>query len=118
MDKSPRLLLSMVDCCNNFIDTSFDEYVEESFLPQVAKVMKKNYRKLFLETQGAIVVSSSLPGQFSWAWVRRGSCFTLAFFESLKREVRHPKGACWPVILEKAGEKVKNLQTPQYLIIQ
>jgi hypothetical protein len=116
--KNPRLLLSMADCCNNYIELLSDSLTKEECAPQLVGVVKQNYRRLFLETDGAIVVSSSLPGEFSWAWPYRGSCFTLAFFDALKREVRHPEGTEWAIVLEKAGESVKDLQTPQYLIMQ
>ena len=88
----------------------------ESPVPQRRTIIKANYRKLFLETSGVIVASSSHPGEFSWAWIDRGSCFTLAFLNCLEKEVRQADGTEWAIIFEGATRKVEDLQMPQYIL--
>jgi len=114
--KNPRLLIAFAECCNNYIEAQNYELVQESVMSNRRMIMQSNYRKLFLETEGVIVVSSSHPGEFSWAWVERGSCFTLAFFECLEKEVKNRNGTEWAIIFESASLKVNNLQSPQYIL--
>lgn len=115
MKKPSSLFLGLAECCNNYIE-AHEEMIPQNRIPLSKSVIKANYQKLFIETRGKILASSSLPGEFSWAWVRRGSCFTLAFLDALDRETRQPGGTDWAIIFETAGRKVQDLQTPQYLI--
>jgi len=114
--KNPRLLIAFAECCNNYIESQNFDLIQEAVGKNRRLVMQANYRKLFCETEGAIVVSSSHPGEFSWAWVDRGSCFTLAFFECLEKEVRNREGTDWDIIFESASVKVHDLQSPQYIL--
>ncbi|NGX58072.1 MAG: hypothetical protein K940chlam3_00973 [Chlamydiae bacterium] len=117
MKKQSRLLFAMAECCNNFIESQEDVVVEE-YVPLHVDIIRSNYEKLFLETTGTIIASSSLPGEFSWAWVHRGSCFTLAFLDAIDQEVRQVGGTEWAIIFEVAGKKVGDLQSPQYVIME
>jgi len=114
--KEPRLLIALAECCNHFIESQDWQLMTESPVPQRRTIIKANYRKLFLETSGVIVASSSHPGEFSWAWIDRGSCFTLAFLNCLEKEVRQADGTEWAIIFEGATRKVEDLQMPQYIL--
>ncbi|MCB1149539.1 MAG: caspase family protein, partial [Chlamydiia bacterium] len=76
----PRVLFAMADCCNNVIDSGTS--------PVPKSMKKKNYRALFQDKPIWIACSSSEPGEYSWAWVGKGSCFTLEFMKALDHEVR------------------------------
>jgi len=115
-EKQPRLLIALAECCNNYIDSQSLDLVTEQTGQKRRHIMKANYCKLFLESEGVIVASSSHPGEFSWAWVDRGSCFTLAFLDCIEKEVRQRDGTEWAIIFEQASTKVRDLQSPQYIL--
>jgi len=114
--KNPRLLIALAECCNNFIERQEFGLETETQRPSRRHILMANYCKLFLETQGVIVASSSHPGEYSWAWVDRGSCFTLAFLDCIEKEVRQLDGTEWAIIFELASTKVQDLQSPQYFL--
>ncbi len=111
-NKAPRFMIAFGECCNHFIDRPDQGPVRQSWAGN-NQTLKRNYQTLFLQSRGMITLSSSTPGEYSWAWVGRGSCFTLAFLESLGKEVRSKKKAEWAAVFQKAALKVADLQTPQ-----
>lgn len=74
--KAPRLLVSLADCCNNILP------YEEPIAMNTALVGEV-YKKLFLQTEGHIIATSSLPGQFSFA-TNNGGYFTNGFLETIR----------------------------------
>lgn len=121
--KNPRLLIAIADCCNNVM--------EENYAPSVLKngnlalrtnrkdYTKHNYQTLFLKQAGTIIVSSSEPGEYSWA-TKSGGLYTLALFESLNKEVMTTPVADWRIILDNASLKIIRRdigQTPQYELL-
>jgi hypothetical protein len=122
--KNPRLLLSIADSCNNTLPDGLIPTIQQKALPvrmpNSAKV-KANYKKLFLESAGTIIISGSIPGQYSWAYTYLGGIYTLNFVEALKESVYGKKPADWQTLLDKAAFKVSEAvielnetQTPQY----
>lgn len=118
-DKSPRLLLAIADCCNNVLPEAYAPELMKGKKTFFAGVKKPdvfgNYRRLFLESSGVIIISSSEPKEFSWG-TRFGGLYTLAFFDSLKSEL-NSFDPNWRVLLDRASMKVikRNVgQTPQF----
>lgn len=74
--KAPRLLVSLADCCNNILP------YEEPIAMNTALVGEV-YKKLFLQSEGYVIATSSLPGQFSFA-TNNGGYFTNSFLESVR----------------------------------
>lgn len=111
--KHPRLLIAVADCCNNIMA---EEVAPPVYRQGSAKTRKEKianfYKKLFLETEGKILVASSEIGEFSWG-IPKGALFTLALLESLK--VESEKGSAdWKKILERSSWKVMKYQHPYY----
>lgn len=114
-NKHPKLLLALADCCNNIL--------EERYAPPVYKLSgsKKNeekianaYKKLFLETEGEILITSSEIGEFSWC-IPKGALFTTAFIDEIRLETGW-SDASWERIILRASYRVKKYQKPFYLI--
>lgn len=113
--KSARLLISIADCCNNLLS--------EHHAPPVCpiksknkheKKMSKGYKKLFLETEGLILITSSEVEEFSWC-ISEGALYTLAFLENLKIEVKS-RSPSWNALLKRSSIKVREFQHPYYLL--
>lgn len=110
-DKLPRLMFSLADCCNNFIPEGRIPMQSRFFLFQDDR-SKEVYRKLFLDSQGMIMISTSEKGELSWC-IPKGALYTLAFLETLKEETSawFPSTS-WESILDKAAFKVRFDQKP------
>lgn len=113
--KNPRLLLSMCDCCNNSIpdNAAPDVYEKEWMSESMDSQIRENYKKLFMDTSGLIMVRSSDVGEYSWCNAK-GALYTLAFLESLKSYIRNSKNVTWEAILSDASLRVLKHQTPIY----
>ncbi len=112
--KQPRLLLAIADCCNNIVEEQYaPPLVKGDVMPKSNKWVEKNYRKLFLETKGSILIASSGVDELSWC-IARGALYTLGLIDSIKRGTESSKGAEWSLILDRAARSVKRFQTPYY----
>ena len=49
---------------------------------------EQNYRKLFLETKGSIVISSSIPGEYAWGTAVGGGIYTQEFIKIFNEQVK------------------------------
>ncbi|GAB5551355.1 MAG: hypothetical protein Sapg2KO_09460 [Saprospiraceae bacterium] len=74
--KAPRLLVSLADCCNNILPYEEPVAMNTALVGEV-------YKKLFLQTEGHIIATSSLPGQFSFA-TNNGGYFTNGFLATIR----------------------------------
>lgn len=130
MNKRPRLILSLADCCNNFIETS-------GLIRGNYRDKQENYRQLFLYSSGTYIASGASPGEYSFGmnenwWsanLLAGGFFTNALLEIIRQETRKENpGLSWENVFELAVLKTheyqtrdKNdpsiYQTPQYLYI-
>lgn len=83
--KSPRFRLIVTDCCNNIADwVSAKGYITEMNGASIYKEEDAaNYKKLFLNQTGSIMVTSSKKGQVSWCTAQAGGAFTLSFWDNL-----------------------------------
>lgn len=117
-EKNPRFILAIADVCNSEIpDLLSPPLVFKMFrYSNDEEVMKANYRTLFLETEGTLIVSSSEVGEFSWG-TSSGGLFTLAFLQSLDSAIRSSEYPNWEAILTRAYELVSEDQHPQWELI-
>lgn len=114
--KRQGLLVAIADCCNNYMDDSTaPPLVKGEAAKQSVEILKKNYKKLFLETKGSVLVASSSVSEYSWCYPR-GAVFTLAFIQSMHEEVLKKSDPDWKTILDKASYRIKRHQTPFYFI--
>jgi len=113
LSKNARLLVSLADCCNNVLP------VEEP-IAMSNRGFSEVYKRLFLQTEGYLIASSSLPGQFSYA-TNNGGYFTNSFLQSI-RELEDPRQDInqvnWDLVMRKTKSLTilnsKSKQKPQY----
>ncbi len=113
-EKNPRFLLAITESCNSYLSyETAPPMVKE--LPKLANIAK-NFRKLFIETRGVIMMSSSIPGEYSWIYPN-GGAFTLEFTRNLNNALFYGAEVGWGKILNKTRRNIK-IQTLQYIIEQ
>lgn len=113
--KAPRLLISLADCCNNILP------YEEPIAMNTALV-GAIYKKLFLESEGHIIATSSLPGQYSFA-TNNGGYFTNSFLEVIRNLASLDSDlseVSWDKVLSQTTAKTiissESKQKPQYQV--
>ena len=98
--KNARLKLIVTDCCNK------DPY-SRSFSRSYGKgatyskdINYANYKKLFLETKGEIVITGSKPGQYSSCDDEVGGYLTYVLFSMIEEATKNAGTSNWNTILE------------------
>ncbi|BBM86345.1 hypothetical protein UABAM_04731 [Candidatus Uabimicrobium amorphum] len=108
-------IIVIADCCNNY---SFQDPKEDEIFFSLSKEnVRKNYHKLFYETEGTIIATGCEPGQFSYGPVT-GGAFTNAFLASLKKRA-YADDTSWREVMEMAISRVLKKykkQHPQYVL--
>lgn len=116
--KGPRLLVSMSDACNSIINGLSSKGASSGF-SYITKNSSNLYRKLFLETSGNIIITSSEKGENSAA-LPSGGLASIAFLCILEDCEKQGLNETWQSILDKtkalALEVGKGKQTPYYEI--
>lgn len=107
--KHPRLLFITSDSCNSVLPDILSPPLAKQMQAKVQRLesfLNANYKKLFLETKGTIIVASSRPGLASYSEGTIGGFYTFtflnlfdAFLESLPTE-----DVNWPLILAWTAE--------------
>ncbi|TGN20968.1 caspase family protein [Leptospira idonii] len=112
--KKPRLLIVLADVCNSYTD---DDGSVPNVIPRSLNDKEaENYTTLFVNSKGAIVASSSKPGQASIAESKGGS-YTLAVLNALKNAVKSSSPPRWADIMKTSGKPIgsgSSRQDPQY----
>ncbi len=118
-EKKPRLLLLLADVCNSFVpDAWAPPLVYKAFggAAPDQEVIKANYRSLFLETSGTVMITSSEVGEYSYA-TPEGGLFTLEFLKSLNKAVKSTEYPDWELILGESSINVAPDQHPIWNVI-
>lgn len=121
--KSPRLLVTVADTCNGLTGREAVFVTrQETITQETDALLRKNYKRLFVEVSGEIKIASSTVGESAWGG-SKGGVFTLAFLKNLDEAVLSKKAVSWDTILEKASvitiekaHKSKAKQHPYYEI--
>ncbi|RMG82165.1 MAG: caspase family protein [Bacteroidetes bacterium] len=114
LDEMPAGLKFIVtDCCSQRIpmgiamqpNTNALENADGEFNARGVLIRQKNYQRL-LDYEGMLVVESSQPGQFSYAF-DKGGIFTEFFLKTIHDQVEIGE-ASWKNILDETRRKVEN----------
>jgi hypothetical protein len=103
---TPKLLITIVDACNDtsILSPSYVTHFEKQYVhpfPTVfSATQQANYKALFFDVQGEILVTSSLPGQISWGTTSGGN-FTNSFLHAIEANANNT-GAVWTKVLTDA----------------
>lgn len=122
--KNPRFFLSIADSCNETLPFNIPTYHKGGRIVRQENRSQENYKRLFLDTSGSIIISSAQPGEFSWAYVGIGGIWTLEFLNILDRAIYSSSHLDWNAILQTTNQNVIQtrirqkgaMQNAQYLI--
>jgi hypothetical protein len=81
--KNPRFFIAMVDACNSFFEVPTKRGVRGTTPTPLAE----NYRQLFLNYRGHVVVSSASPDQEAGGDPKNGGYFTKKFLDTLRENL-------------------------------
>ena len=125
-----RFKLILTDCCNMppSIPPLSAPPIEQPVYVTTSPETEANYRKLFVETQGLVAVTSSSAGEYSSTTINRdhkpgGSVFSIAFYNSLAEIVAMAtkENTTWHNLLKHVNDKMKYMvqpaQTAAYVIM-
>lgn len=107
--KSARLVLVIADCCNNSLPNHAAPPLAKKIgvYDHKSASIGNNYRRLFLDTEGLIVMASSRAGQASWTMQHTGSFYTKAYISTIEAFMQKPVkcGVDWDIVLKEATYK-------------
>lgn len=118
LQKSPRFLLSIADSCNNTLGFNFPTLEQKALIPYTEEFILQNYHNLFIKAHGHVIVSSSLPGEFSWAYPSIGGLWTLQFLQTFKTTLLANSAPTWEEIMQEVAAKVVATRIAQKGAIQ
>lgn len=110
--KGAHFTLVITDCCNNPVSGISAKTLmsKDGGAMTDNEAIARNYRKLFVESQGMVIVTSSKKGQTSLGGKRNGGLFTDQFFgNSLYAAAIGQIPATWNDVLQNVYGLVKNL---------
>lgn len=121
--KNPQLVIIIGDCCNNVLSDDGAPPIQQLDRRHTtaAKSIQANYRKLFLETTGVLLMSAAIKGEVAYS-SRSGAIFTNALSRSLAKTVGgSSENATWQMVLDRAAaysnSDLNHPQHPQYQLI-
>ena len=110
--KGARFMLVMTDCCNNPVSGVSPKSLMSKDGGSLVDndAVARNYRKLFLESQGMVILTGSKKGQYSLGGKKWGGLLSDQFFgNSLYSAAKGEIPATWNSVLKNTYELVKNL---------
>lgn len=114
LEKEPRLLIAISDCCNNIIPEGFmPEIFQNRFYDWWGSNVNKNYKKLFLESEGVFIGTGCLKGEYSYCNSVLGGFFTNAFCASLESVAYEKEYPEWEGVISEIGEKVQKMSSDE-----
>jgi hypothetical protein len=105
-----RLSIMLLDCCNNVTSHGLRRRPKSPM-----GYSFPGMKKLFLETQGTIVLMGAAPGGTSWYFHGKGGLFTSMFIRSLFEETQN-ENASWKRLFEKTYRYCAEHQRPLSLL--
>lgn len=110
--KKPRLRFTVSDCCNS-VGENVSSKLEISKGPSViSNQTRANYKKLFLEKFGHVIVTSSRKGETSSCNLKVGGFFTFCLMYVMEQAVKQNVTE-WDVIVESVYKSTVNVSSEQ-----
>lgn len=117
MDKGPRMLLMLGDCCNNFSSGVSPKYSLMSYAgnTEVENLEIRNIKELFLNFKGCVIASGCKAGEYSWINTdpsnkSQAGVFLDSFIWNLSHYTRTENGKCdWGTLLKRVSTHVANV---------
>ena len=104
--KPARLKLIVTDCCNNEASwvSSKSLVVEDGKTAKSEEINVKNLKKLFYESKGTVVATSSKRGQVSLG-PKEGGLFSIAFWDEIYKLEQGNGNADWKFVFESTKKR-------------
>lgn len=99
--KGARLCIILTDCCNNEASwvTVKGLVASDGREPSTDNINVQKLRKLFLESQGLVIATSSKRGQVSYG-PAEGGCFSMSFWDEIYNIEYKDGTADWVALME------------------
>lgn len=119
--KPARLSIILTDCCNNEASwVSVKSLIStQKDAPDVNKIDVAKLKKLFYESRGTVIATSSKRGQVSYG-PKEGGCFSVAFWDEMYNVEQGASNADWNSLIEATKQRTlkytSNKQEPVYKV--
>lgn len=119
--KPARLSIILTDCCNNEASwVSVKSLIStQKDAPDVDKIDVAKLKKLFYESRGTVIATSSKRGQVSYG-PKEGGCFSVAFWDEMYKIEQGAGNADWYSLIEATKQRTlkytSNKQEPVYKV--
>lgn len=119
--KPARLSIILTDCCNNEASwVSVKSLIStQKDAPDVDKIDVAKLKKLFYESRGTVIATSSKRGQVSYG-PKEGGCFSVAFWDEMYKIEQGAGNADWNSLIEATKQRTlkytSNKQEPVYKV--
>ena len=114
-----RLKIIITDCCNNEASwvTVKGLIASDESTPNVDDIDVGKLKKLFIDSRGTVIATSSKRGQMSLG-PKEGGCFSMAFWDEIY-QIEHGKGSPnWKSVMEETRKRTlsytNNKQEPEF----
>jgi len=118
--KKAKLTISIGDCCNTLIAKADQE--KEFRIVKVEQQQEQNFKSLFAEPSGDIIVSASNKAQPAHCNNEVGGFFTHEWIYAINRAVNYAEKPSWQSVMNETKNRVENYrfetgtQTPYFKI--
>lgn len=110
-----RLVVVLADCCNSSLPNHLAPPVSKGHKSQSSSTdrLGRNYRKLFVDTTGLVMIASSKAGQPSWSITKAGSLYTCAYFDAFGMFMKSadPSFLDWQYALDQVSLRAHKIAT-------
>lgn len=109
-EKKPRLLIAIVDACNNSNNRNAPDNWEQGLFALAGNDITKSpiaerYKDLFLNVKGKILISSVSPTETIPESSSKGSLFMEQFWSTMDKYVTNNNSVSWNLVLNEIREK-------------
>lgn len=119
--KGARLNIILTDCCNNEANwvTVKSVISQQKDAPNTDAIDIAKLKKLFFESKGTVIATSSKRGQVSYG-PKEGGCFSVAFWDEMYKIEQGAGIADWQSLIEATAKRTlqytNNKQEPAYKV--
>ncbi len=109
--KGARFSLIVADCCNAIYPDHEAPSYRDIMVQSRGDYSGVNYRRLFLESTGMLVISASDVGEYAYGY-SYGGLYTYNLLSNLRKYTKTLSGITWDSLLAKTSDRVIHKQTP------
>jgi len=108
-DKKPRLCITLGDCCSELSPIEIPPYVKPLTRGIDTKKDADILAKLFVETQGDILICSTQSGELAGGFPTYGGFYTYAWIDALSQAHGNSDNISWDAFLKDSKTRMESL---------